>query len=209
MKDIILTAEKRESGSTTALKKLRNDGMVPAMVYGKHTDNRAIKLMGNDIKRFDDHMASGSSMNIKIGTEEILVIIKEVQRDAVQRNVIHIDFQELNMGEKIKVKIPVHVFNREIVEGGIKVVQQQLQEIEIETLPKYLIQSVEVDCKMLQDTDTITVADLSIYSNENIKIFEDSDEVVASLVIAMRAEAEAEETEETEGTEVAEETEEA
>lgn len=201
MKDIIIIAETRETGSTPALKKLRNEGMVPAMVYGKHSDNRAIKLMSNDIKRYDDHMAPGSSMKIKVGKEEILVIVKEIQRDAVLRNVIHIDFQELTMGEKIKVKIPVHVINREVVEGGNKVVQQQLQEIEIETLPKNLIQAVEVDCKVLQDTDTITVADLPIYSNEEIHVFDDPEEVVASLVIAMKAEVEKEETEEAEETE--------
>ncbi len=196
MKDMILTAEIRETGSTTALKKLRVDGMVPAIVYGKHSDNRAIKLVGNDVKRSDDHMTPGSSMNIKIGKEEILVIVKEIQRDAVLRNVIHIDFQELTKGEKIKVKIPVHVFNRDAVEGGNKVVQQQLQEIEIETLPKYLVQTVEVDCKLLQDTDTITVADLDIYNNADIEVFEDPKEVVASLVIATRAEVETEDAEE-------------
>jgi large subunit ribosomal protein L25 len=205
MKDMILTAEIRETGSTTALKKLRVDGMVPAIVYGKHSDNRAIKLVGNDVKRSDDHMTPGSSMNIKIGKEEILVIVKEIQRDAVLRNVIHIDFQELTKGEKIKVKIPVHVFNRDAVEGGNKVVQQQLQEIEIETLPKYLVQTVEVDCKLLQDTDTITVADLDIYNNENIEVFEDPKEVVASLVIATRAEAETEDAEEASETETTEE----
>jgi large subunit ribosomal protein L25 len=208
MKDMILTAETRETGSTTALKKLRVDGMVPAMVYGKHSDNRAIKLIGNDIKRNDDHMASGSSMNIKIGKEEILVIIKEIQRDAVKRNVIHIDFQELTKGEKIKVKIPVHVFNRDSVEGGNKVVQQQLQEIEIETLPKNLIQTVEVDCKLLQDIDTVTVSDLPIYSNADIEVFEDANEVVISLVIATRAEVETEEEEEETEVEETEETEE-
>ncbi|MBK5252226.1 MAG: 50S ribosomal protein L25 [Peptostreptococcaceae bacterium] len=196
MKDIILIAEKRETGSTTGLKKLRVDGMVPAMVYGKHSENRAIKLLGNEIKRFNDSMAPGSSMNIKIGEEEILVIIKELQRDAVKRNVIHIDFQELTEGEKIKVKIPVHVFNRSAVEIGNKVVQQQLQEIEIETLPKYLIQTIEVDCKLLNDTDAITVADLPIYSNADIEVFEDPDDVVVSLVTVTRAEVETEEVEE-------------
>ncbi len=206
MKDIILTAEKRETGSTTALKKLRVDGMVPAIVYGKHSENRAIKFFANEIKRFDDSMAPGSSMNIKIGEEEILVIIKEIQRDAVKRHVIHIDFQELTAGEKIKVKIPVHVFNRSAVEVGNRVVQQQLQEIEIETLPKYLIQTIEVDCKLLNDTDSITVADLPIYTNADIEVFEDPEEVVVSLVIVTRAEVD---TEEEEDVEEIEETEEA
>lgn len=196
MKDIILKAEKRETGSTSELKKLRREGMVPAIVYGKHSDNRALKFAENEVKRYDDSMAPGSSMNIQLGEEEIMVIVKEIQRDAVLRNVIHIDFQELTKGEKIKVKIPVHVFNRDAVEGGNMVVQQQINEIEIETLPKNLIQSVDIDCKLLRETETITVADLPVFANEDIEVFDDPEEVVVTLVVATRAEAASEEAEE-------------
>jgi len=196
MKDIILKAEKRGTGSTSELKKLRKDGMVPAVVYGKHSDNRAIMIADNEVKRYDDSMAPGSSMKVQMGDEEVMVIVKEVQRHAVIRNVIHIDFQELTMGEKIKVKIPVHLFNRDAVEGGNMVVQQQLNEIEIETLPKNLIQSVEIDCKLLRDTEMITVADLPVFTSEEIEVFADPEDVVVSLVMASRAEAETEEAEE-------------
>ena len=196
MKDIILKAEKRGTGSTSELKKLRKDGMVPAVVYGKHSDNRAIMIADNEVKRYDDSMAPGSSMKVQMGDEEVMVIVKEIQRDAVIRNVIHIDFQELTKGEKIKVKIPVHLFNRDAVEGGNMVVQQQLNEIEIETLPKNLIQSVEIDCKLLRDTEMITVADLPVFTSEEIEVFADPEDVVVSLVMASRAEAETEEAEE-------------
>ena len=196
MKDIILKAEKRGTGSTPELKKLRRDGMVPAVVYGKHSDNRAIMIADNEVKRYDDSMAPGSSMKVQVGKEEVMVIVKEVQRHAVLRNVIHIDFQELTKGEKIKVKIPVHLFNRDAVEGGNMVVQQQLNELEIETLPKNLIQSVEIDCKLLRDTEMITVADLPVFTSEEIEVFADPEDVVVSLVMASRAEAETEEEEE-------------
>ena len=196
MKDIILKAEKRGTGSTPELKKLRRDGMVPAVVYGKHSDNRAIMIADNEVKRYDDSMAPGSSMKVQMGKEEVMVIVKEVQRNAVLRNVIHIDFQELTKGEKIKVKIPVHLFNRDAVEGGNMVVQQQLNELEIETLPKNLIQSVEIDCKLLRDTEMITVADLPVFTSEEIEVFADPEDVVVSLVMASRAEAETEEEEE-------------
>ncbi|HKL11700.1 MAG TPA: 50S ribosomal protein L25 [Clostridia bacterium] len=205
MKDIILKAEKREIGSTPELKKLRREGMVPAVVYGKHSDNRSIKIADNEVKRYDDSMASGSSMKIQMGEEKVMVIVKEVQRDAVLRNVIHIDFQELTEGEKIKVKIPVHLFNRDAVEGGNMVVQQQLNEIEIETLPKDLIQSVDIDCKLLRDTETITVADLPVFNSEDIEVLADPEEVVVTLVIASRAESDEEEAEEGVEEEVAEE----
>jgi len=196
MKDIILKAEKRGTSSTPALKKLRRDDLVPAVVYGKHSDNRLITISGNEVKRYDSSMAPGSSMNIKIGEEEIFVIVKEIQRDAVIRNVIHIDFQELTSGEKIKVKIPVHLYNREAAEGGNMVVQQQLSEIEIETLPKNLIQSVDIDCKLLNEKETITVEDLPVFKNEEIEVFADPDDIVVSLGMASRVEVEEEETEE-------------
>ena len=196
MKDIILKAEKRGTGSTPELKKLRRDGMVPAVVYGKHSDNRAIMIADNEVKRYDDSMAPGSSMKVQVGKDEVMVIVKEVQRHAVLRNVIHIDFQELTKGEKIKVKIPVHLFNRDAVEGGNMVVQQQLNELEIETLPKNLIQSVEIDCKLLRDTETITVADLPVFTSEEIEVFADPEDVVVSLVMASRAETETGEAEE-------------
>ncbi len=196
MKDIILKAEKRGTGSTPALKKLRKEGMVPAVVYGKHADNRTIMIADNEVKRYDNSMVPGSSMNIQIGEEKTFVIVKEIQRDVVIRNVTHIDFLELTEGEKIKVKIPVHLYNRDAVESGNMVIQQQINEIEIETLPKDLIQSVDVDCKLLRDTDMITVADLPVFGSEDIEVLADADEVVVSLVAASRAEVETEEDEE-------------
>lgn len=198
MTKIMLTAELRETGSTPELKAIRKAGWVPANVYSRKSENRALMLPGNDVKRYRGHMVPGSSFDLQVGNETIMVIVKEVQRNPSLQNIIHVDFQELTAGEKIKVSIPIHLFNRDAVETGNMVVQQQIHEIEIETLPKDLVQSVDVDCKLLRDGASITVGDLPIFKNEAIEVLTDAETIVAALTMATRAEVTSEEGEEAE-----------
>ena len=117
-----------------------------------------------------------------------MALIRDVQRDIMKGNLIHIDFQELTQGEKIRVKIPVHIINKNLVEDSVSVVQEQLSEVEIQTIPKYLPQHIEVDASILKNQDFIKVEDLAVYSDENIEVLTDESQVIALLTNATREE---------------------
>lgn len=196
MSELKMIAQPRETGSKGALKALRKADWVPAVVYGKHTDSKVIRMSANEVKRHGSYMVPGSSFDLELGGETLMVIVKEVQRDPVLQNVVHLDLQELTAGEAIRVKIPVHLHNRELVEGGNMVVQQLISELEIVTLPKDLVQSVDVDCRILNAESGLTVAELPIFQSEAIEVLAEGDAIVAALTMGGKEKVESEEEEE-------------
>ncbi|RKD26938.1 large subunit ribosomal protein L25 [Caminicella sporogenes DSM 14501] len=181
MQKAVVVAEIRENVKKKGAKKLRKEGYVPAIIYGNNIENKNIKLKKNDVERILNHYEVGSSVELNIGDTKTSVIIRDIQRHITKQNIIHIDFQELVKGEKVRVKIPIHIVNKTAVESSTSVVQEQLNEIEIQTIPKYLPQVVEVDAEILKTADAIKVSDLDIYKNENIEVLTEPNQIIAVL----------------------------
>ncbi|WIF95923.1 50S ribosomal protein L25 [Caminicella sporogenes] len=181
MQKAVVMAEIRENVKKKGAKKLRKEGYVPAIIYGNNIENKNIKLKKNDVERILNHYEVGSSVELNIGDIKTSVIIRDIQRHITKQNIIHIDFQELVKGEKVRVKIPIHIVNKTAVESSTSVVQEQLNEIEIQTIPKYLPQVVEVDAEILKTADAIKVSDLDIYKNENIEVLTEPNQIIAVL----------------------------
>lgn len=185
----VLVAQIRERTKKKGLRALRNEGFVPAIVYGSNVESKNIKIQKNEVERVLNKCEIGSSVELNINSDNTLAIIKDIQRHIVKQNVLHIDFQELTKGEKVRVKIPVHLINKSAVENSTLVVQEQLKEIEIQTLPKYLPQSIDVNASILKDKDAIKVSDIDICNDENIEILSDTEQIIALLAHASREEA--------------------
>ncbi|SKC84855.1 50S ribosomal protein L25 [Maledivibacter halophilus] len=189
MSKLALMGEMRDSTKKKSLKALRREGYVPGILYGRNIENKNIKIRENDLKRTFNYCNVGSKVELNIGNEGILTLVKNIQYHAVKGNIIHIDFQELTKGEKIRVKIPIHLTNKSSVESNTMVVQEQLKEIEIQTLPEYLPDNIEVDACVLDSKESITVADLDIYNNKDIEILSEPEQVIATLAYASKQEA--------------------
>lgn len=184
----MIVAETRENKKKKGLKKLRNEGFIPGVVYGHNIENKNIKLKKNEMERILNYCEEGSSVELNIDGTKTIAIIRDIQRHITKQSIIHIDFQELTEGEKVRVKIPIHIINKTAVESSTSVVQEQLSEIEIQTIPKYLPQSIEIDASMLKTLDNIKVCDLDVYKNENIEVLTDPNQIIALLANATREE---------------------
>ncbi|BEP30432.1 50S ribosomal protein L25 [Helicovermis profundi] len=182
MKDV-LKVEFREKTGKSKLKILRNNSFIPAVVYGSNKENKNIKVSKVEIEKFLHYHGVGTSLVLKLGEEKISAIMKDFQRAPLKGNLIHIDFQELSKGEKIKVRIPIHFINKESVEDAINIVTEQLHDIEIHAMPKDLVDFIEVDLSTLKEAP-IKVGDLEIFKNEDVELALDEDLVVASLTTA-------------------------
>ncbi len=192
----VVKAETRHTRRKKATKSLKKEGYVPAIVYGHNIDNKNIKLKTSDMERIASRCEIGSSVELTIDDTNTMAIIKDVQRHIVKKNIIHVDFQELTKGEKVKVKIPIHVINKSSVENATSVVQDQLKEIEIQTLPMHLPQAISIDASLLADKDAIRVQDLDIYNDKNIEMLSDPESIIATLAyVSIQIEEETEEEE--------------
>lgn len=178
----IIEAKKRDGLGKKNTKKQRNEGFTPAVYY--FHGNEAMPLLLDSLKLTQFLTGHRGLIDLKIeGEKEVLkCFLKEYQVDPVTDVPIHVDFQGVQMGEKITINVPV------ILRGtpaGVKVggiMEHITRELEIECLPSHLPEILEVDVSQLNIGDSIHINELNY---ENIRILDDPDETVV-LVEAPR-----------------------
>ncbi len=141
---------------------LRGKGLIPAIVYGKDMGSLPIEV---DQKLFHKFLTSAHSKNIiinlKVGSNSMPVLMHEVQKDVLSRQVLHVDFYRIRMDKAIRTKVPITIIGEATgvkEEGGILV--HPLREIEIKALPADIPGKIEVDISALKVGDAIHVSSL-------------------------------------------------
>ncbi len=199
-----IKAFKREGVGTNATKKVRKEGLVPAVLYGVSFDSTNIALDEREITKFVKAHGSGAKLTLDLDGAEEMAIIKNLQRDVIKGNILHIEFQHLSAGQAIKIALPVN-FEGEENFAKNTVLQKVAHELNIEALPKDLIDYIAIDVSGMAVGDVLTVADLDAEKFSGITFLDDPDTTLASLVEAQldieEEPAEAEEGEAVEGAE--------
>jgi large subunit ribosomal protein L25 len=194
MEQIELKAEPR-SVTGKAVRHLRRAGLVPAIIYGHHTQPIPIQVVERELSHVL-HSGGASQLVALImpgADQPRMSLVRDIQRHTTNRTILHVDFQEVVMTEEIQTTIPL-VFEGEpaIVRLGDGIMLRGLDEIEVECLPGDLVASIRVDLKGLEEIDaTIHVRDLQIPLA--IKVLADPDEVVAKILPSKAVEEEEEE----------------
>lgn len=181
MAKIVLQADKREATGKNQVKKLRNNELIPGVIYAKNQENVNVQFTARDFEKVLRQAGTSTIITLDIDGEGKEVLIKDFDSHPYKNQFLHVDFQAIDQNETIRVTVPVVLLNRddmEVVEG---VLVQNLDDVEVECLPKYIPQTADVDVKEMQIGDNKTIADLDIFSNENITILAEEDEVVCSL----------------------------
>jgi len=173
-----IAAETRAKTGTSASKKARAAGKLPAVIYGKKVESLPVLL---DLKAFEDTIrevgANGVFTLDVDGEEEYQVFVKDTASFALTPKLYHVDLQAFTAGEKVVMAIPVYVSGGEKIAEGI--VSQSISEIELEVAPEEAPVNFTLDVSDLEIGDTLTVADIEI--PENSEILDDLDETVASV----------------------------
>ncbi len=177
----------------------RKQKKVPGVIYAKGMETRSILVDEREMEALLYRHGDSTRLALNLEGEKHLGIIKDIQRSNKKSYLIHIDFQVLNENEKFKFSLPINVHNKEEIEKGEKILQFQMDEVEIQTLPRFFPEDVFVDLMLLKEKDNVTISDLNIFGDEKIEILDDPETVIATLVYA--ALEEEEETDEEEITE--------
>jgi large subunit ribosomal protein L25 len=190
MDRIPLKAEERDLLGKK-VKKLRRDGFIPGHVFGKALETEHVAVLVKDFIKTYDQAGETGLIDLKIGAEKIRpVMVKNVQYDAVKGQLLHVDFYQVNLAEKVTVPVPLVIIGEEaeLVHLGEAVVLQPISEVQMEALPGDLIENIEVDITSLQAIDdAITVGDLK-YDREKLTILAEPEEVVVKLAPAITEE---------------------
>ncbi len=189
-----LEAVKRNEKGKNFSRRLRANGMIPAVVYS-HGKSESIAINAKSFgKIFKNHISESMILKLAIeGSEDCEVFVKDYQRDPLNDNVMHLDFFKITAGEKIYTTVQLDFIGSPI---GVKkggAFEQIERELAVEVLPRDLPEKLIIDVTNLDIHDSIKVSDIE--KPESMSFAYDDDHVVAHVVTIKVVEEEAEEEE--------------
>ena len=188
MEKIELKAQPR---AKELMKKLRNSGKIPAIVYGHGLKTEHLEVAYPEFEKAFRKAGESTLINLNIAGEKIRnVIIQDVQKHYLNGKYIHVDFYEVSMTEKMKARVPLEFIgvSKAVKENG-GVLIQVINELEVECLPADLPHSITVDISGLNDFNAaVHVRDLHI--SAKVQVHADLNEVVVKVAPPRDVEAE-------------------
>jgi large subunit ribosomal protein L25 len=190
METVELACEKRAIRPKGLINRLRHAGRVPAVLYGNHGAAMPIAVDGIELKARVSTAARQRIIRLKSEASELNqkhVILKEIQRTPVSREILHADFYEVDLTKPIRVEVALRFIGRAagIVDGGI--LQPLVRQVEVECLPLELPEAIDVDVTPLGIHDVIHISTLQFAGN--VKPLFDSDYAVVTVLPPTVAEA--------------------
>ncbi len=178
-----LTVTRREGTGKEVAKRLRRQGLVPAVLYGERAPEVLTLSAMDVIKVIHGREGSATLLNLKFkdgGGSTRTAIIRDMQFDPVSEKVIHVDLQEVSMDRAITVGVPVQalgVATGVTDQGGI--LEMILREVQVSCLPRLIPEKITVDVSALKIGDVLTVAMLT--SPEGVRILNDPGQAVVTV----------------------------
>ena len=160
----VLTGKIREANGKSAARKLRTDECIPAIVYGIN-DNISLSVNPKEVKKLIDAKGRNVLIELKVegdSAENRNVVLKEFQTHPLKPSWLHIDFLEIDVSKKIKVKVPIELIGVSPGEKQGGHVNHIIRALEIESLPQDIPEKVEVQMGEVELNEMIRVSELKL-----------------------------------------------
>jgi len=180
------------------LGQLRQDGVVPAVIHNHGQES--IHVMGPETELVKIYQAAGKHhpLNLEVGSDKFLALIKDAHFDPVKRRLQHVVFQAIKQDEAVEAEVPIRIEGDAPAEKVGLIILHQLDAVEIEALPKDLPDELVVSAEGLAELhDKITVADLTIPAG--VTVLTDAEHPIATVAESRAMAAEEAEAQEAEG----------
>lgn len=181
MEEVTLKATKREVLGKK-VKSLRNEGLIPAVLYGRKSDPVSLTLNRKEFLHVNKIASEATLIDIQIpGSENIKALIRQIQRHPVSDEIIHVDLYQVDMTQEIETEIP---FEFEGTSAAVEELEGNLitnkDSIKVKCLPNKLVSEIKVDISKLKTfEDLIHISDIIV--PEGIVVLDDREEVVAQV----------------------------
>ncbi len=166
------------------VKKIRNAGSIPAVVFGKRVDSIPISINGTNFTKAFAKTGESTLIDLSIEGENTprKALISEVQYSPIKGNIIHVNFHQVNLKEKITTKVPVEIVGESpAVKNNKGILITLIDEVEVECLPADIPPRFEVDVSNLNEVDDfISVKDLK-YAGDKVSIDLDPEELIIKV----------------------------
>lgn len=194
MSDNISIVAQPRTVSGKKVKQLRREGVIPAVIYGQQ-EPVSIQLEQKALRRALRHAGSSTLIDINLGSETRTVLVRDIQQHVTRGDVLHVDFMEVNMREKLTAEAElVPVGEAPVLGTGLGTLMFPIRVVEIECRPGDLVSEIEFDISGMDSLDSVIYM-RDVNAPKGIEILSDPDAVVAR-VETLAAEVEKEEVEE-------------
>ncbi len=179
MAEAVLKVENREKMTKSGMKNLRLTGKIPGVYYTDGKDAIPIIIDIKDFYQLFTHKVNIFDLDFDKG-EKKPSIVREIQRDPVSGDIIHVDLYGIKATEKIVIKVPIMIIGTPM---GVKemggILEHPLRELEIQCMPKDVPDSVDIDVSGLELQESIRAEDLTL---DKIEIISDPKTLIAHVV---------------------------
>jgi large subunit ribosomal protein L25 len=186
MENLKLESEIRTGMGKGVARKLRVDGLVPAVIYGRKQEPVSLAIEEAAIRTILHKHSESPVIDLIIkgsdSDEPVIVIIRDIQRHPATGKLLHVDFQRIKYGEKIRVQVPT------VVTGTPKGVKEQggilehgIRSIQVMCLPRKIPESVEIDVSDLMIGDAVKLKDV-LGAYPDMDVMDDPETTVAHVI---------------------------
>ena len=177
----VLTGKIREANGKSAARKLRTDECIPAVVYGLN-DNVSLSINPKELRKLIEAKGRNVLIELKVDGDSAKnrnVVLKEMQTHPLKPGWVHIDFLEIDISKKIKVKVPIFLIGVSPGEKQGGIVNHIIRALEIESLPNDIPEKFEVDMSGVELNQMIRVSDLNL--GESVEVLNDPNDIVLNV----------------------------
>lgn len=180
METLKLKTEPRALGKGQA-KILRQQGLVPVVLYGKGRESRSLQIGARELSKVIAKAGGHQLIALELENEEVVTLAREIQRDVIRLDYLHVDFQEVKMDVKVNTQIPLNIEGEApavVNLGGV--LTQGLDQLDIECLPGDLVSEILVNVEGLEElNESILVSDLQV--PDTITVLSDPESMVIKI----------------------------
>lgn len=174
-----LVLHKREKSTGHSARRQRRTGIIPGVLYGKTINNFMFEIgeleLGKEVYKNGEH----GLLDVEIDGEKHKTLIKEIQRDPVNRKIIHIDLEELPENETIRAEVPIVFKGEDLITKRGEAIQKEINTVRVQCKAEILPKFINVDVSSLNAGDTYRIANIELA--EDISIIENANTLIALI----------------------------
>jgi large subunit ribosomal protein L25 len=192
-----LNAEPRDRAHSRATRRLRRDGRVPGVLYGRGVDPQPFSVDARELRLA--LAGAGAVLDVALDGESTSAILKDSHRHPVRGDVLHVDLLRVDLNKPIESLVPIHLVGAEdapgVKEGGV--LEHVTRELTVEALPNDIPEAIEHDVSHMEMLGTELLS--AVTAPPGVTFKDDPDETVVASVTPPRVEEEPDEIEEETG----------
>lgn len=176
----VLQAKERKEFRNSDLRKIRDNGNIPAVIYGRKVESKPVFVSSADLTKTIRSVGRNGVISLDVDGNKHDVILNDYQEDFIKKEIIHVDFLAVDQSSKITVNVRLVLTGEAsgVKDGGV--LQQPVHELSITSTPSEIPQQIEADVSNLQVGETLKVSDI-LYQG-SFTINHEEDEVLASIL---------------------------